>query len=208
MKRSAKKPSGPRKKPNQRRSQQTVEYMIEATAHIIEKLGIKKTSTNKIAEKAGVSIGSLYQYFPNKNSLIEKALAVFIEKNVVKLLVVLRKRDTKSLELLIDEIIDVFFDFFVAKQGLRKELFRNASEELLSNIYAAEDHIQKEIKQSLLFYRPKSSDDEVEMISYIMVQSVVGCLRGSFSENRKIDFPKLKKELTLIIKSYLKHKEF
>ncbi|CAN7147603.1 TetR/AcrR family transcriptional regulator [Trinickia sp. LjRoot230] len=44
--------------------------MIEATARILVKDGFDKTTTNRIAEKAGVSIGSLYQYFPSKEALV------------------------------------------------------------------------------------------------------------------------------------------
>ncbi len=44
--------------------------MIEATARILVKEGFDKASTNRIAEKAGVSVGSLYQYFPSKEALV------------------------------------------------------------------------------------------------------------------------------------------
>jgi AcrR family transcriptional regulator len=59
----------PRKSPTQERSQETVEAIIEAAAHVMEKRGLEGYTTNAIAERAGVSIGSLYQYFPNKDAL-------------------------------------------------------------------------------------------------------------------------------------------
>jgi AcrR family transcriptional regulator len=48
----------------------TVDALIEATARILVKDGFDKASTNRIAEKAGVSVGSLYQYFPSKEALV------------------------------------------------------------------------------------------------------------------------------------------
>ena len=60
----------PRKQPRQRRSQATVDAILEATARILQEEGYDKASTNRVAKVAGVSIGSLYQYFPNKESLI------------------------------------------------------------------------------------------------------------------------------------------
>lgn len=63
-------PAKPRKSPAQSRSRATVEAILDATAHILLNDGLAATSTNRVAEKAGVSIGSLYQYFPNKNALI------------------------------------------------------------------------------------------------------------------------------------------
>ncbi len=60
----------PRKKPRQRRSQQTVAAILEAAARILVDDGYAKLTTNHVAEVAGVSIGSLYQYFPNKQALV------------------------------------------------------------------------------------------------------------------------------------------
>ncbi|WP_418163190.1 TetR/AcrR family transcriptional regulator [Pantoea vagans] len=60
----------PRKMPRQGRSAETVRAIIEATARILEKGGLGAFTTNAVAEWAGVSIGSLYQYFPSKEALI------------------------------------------------------------------------------------------------------------------------------------------
>lgn len=60
----------PRKSPRQLRSQHTVDTILQATAHVLASHGYAGTNTNLIAETAGVSVGSLYQYFPNKNALI------------------------------------------------------------------------------------------------------------------------------------------
>ena len=62
--------AGPRKAPKQARSQATVQVIVEAAARILEERGHEGFSTNAVAEKAGVSVGSLYQYFPRKDALI------------------------------------------------------------------------------------------------------------------------------------------
>ena len=60
----------PRKQPRQERARETVESILEATAHILIQEGYDRASTNKVAKKAGVSVGSLYQYFPSKEALV------------------------------------------------------------------------------------------------------------------------------------------
>ena len=60
----------PRKSASQERSRSTVDALLEATTRILIKEGYDKASTNRIAEVAGVSIGSLYQYFPSKEALV------------------------------------------------------------------------------------------------------------------------------------------
>jgi AcrR family transcriptional regulator len=63
-------PTTPRKPASQARSRATVEALLEATARILVRAGFDAASTNRIAATAGVSIGSLYQYFPSKEALV------------------------------------------------------------------------------------------------------------------------------------------
>jgi AcrR family transcriptional regulator len=65
------KPVDPRKRPSQARAQLTVDAILVATERVLAQRGTTRATTNRIAEVAGVSIGSLYQYFPNKEALIE-----------------------------------------------------------------------------------------------------------------------------------------
>jgi AcrR family transcriptional regulator len=60
----------PRKSPRQARAVATQDAILEAAAHIISGGGLAAFNTNAVAERAGVSIGSLYQYFPNKDALM------------------------------------------------------------------------------------------------------------------------------------------
>jgi AcrR family transcriptional regulator len=60
----------PRKLPRQKRSLETVDAILGATAHILSREGLERATTNAVAARAGVSIGSLYQYFPDKEALV------------------------------------------------------------------------------------------------------------------------------------------
>jgi AcrR family transcriptional regulator len=67
----------PRKQPSQRRSRETVAVILEAAARIIERDGLAGFNTKAVAERAGVSIGSIYQYFPNNDALTLALIAKF-----------------------------------------------------------------------------------------------------------------------------------
>ncbi|MFT7580430.1 MAG: AcrR family transcriptional regulator [Myxococcota bacterium] len=79
------KPIEPRKKPRQERSKATVEAIVEAAARIFITDGFDGATTNSIARTAGVSVGSLYQYFPNKEALAGE----LIDRHLAELLGIL-----------------------------------------------------------------------------------------------------------------------
>jgi AcrR family transcriptional regulator len=76
----------PRKTASQDRSRATVDALVEATARILVKEGFDKASTNRIAKVTGVSVGSLYQYFPSKEALV----AAVIERHNKAIMQVVR----------------------------------------------------------------------------------------------------------------------
>ena len=59
-----------RKQPKQARSNELVAVILEAAVQVLEKEGAQRFTTARVAEKAGVSVGSLYQYFPNKAAIL------------------------------------------------------------------------------------------------------------------------------------------
>lgn len=69
MKIKAKTRVADRRQPQQRRARQTVEAVLDAVVRIMKREGVKAVTTNRVAEVAGVSIGSVYQYFPDKRAI-------------------------------------------------------------------------------------------------------------------------------------------
>ena len=67
-------PAIPRKRPLQARSRETYAAILEAAARILETKGLEAANTNAIAERAGVSVGSLYQYFPDKAAIFAELI--------------------------------------------------------------------------------------------------------------------------------------
>ena len=64
----------PRKTPVQARATVSVEAILEATLQVLLDVGQARLTTTRVAERAGVSVGTLYQYFPNKNALLNTVL--------------------------------------------------------------------------------------------------------------------------------------
>jgi AcrR family transcriptional regulator len=79
--------ANPRKRPSQARAKATVEAILTAAAQVLIDQGYEGATTARIAERAGVSIGSLYQYFPNKEALV----AALIEHHAEEIVAVLEQ---------------------------------------------------------------------------------------------------------------------
>jgi len=72
----------PRRKPRQVRAELTRERVLDAAAHVFVEFGYAAGTTNRIAERARISIGSLYQYFPNKDAILAELLVRHIDRGV------------------------------------------------------------------------------------------------------------------------------
>ncbi|MFD0473770.1 TetR/AcrR family transcriptional regulator [Nonomuraea thailandensis] len=118
----------PRKQPRQHRSRETVAVILEAAAQLFQRYGYAGTTTNKIAERAGVSIGSLYQYFPNKDALLvalaEHHLAQSGEQ-VAQVLARAAERRPSLLELLTG-LVRCVADLHTDRPALHRLLFDQA----------------------------------------------------------------------------------
>ena len=113
-----------RKKPQQKRSQQLVDSLVEATAKSLVKRGFEGITTHHIAETAGVSVGSLYQYFDSKEALIE-ALLEKLGKEISNSLIHLPMEEEGDLRTNVGLIVRFGFMLLNSRDGLFLELVRN-----------------------------------------------------------------------------------
>lgn len=88
----------PRKRPRQDRSRATVDALLEATADILVRHGYAGLTTNRIADRAGVNIASLYQYFPGKEAIVAELRRRHGDEQRAEVRQVLADRGTGSLE--------------------------------------------------------------------------------------------------------------
>lgn len=70
----------PKKRPSQRRSKETFDALVDACARLLAERGYAKTTTNHVAERAGVGIASLYEYFPGKDAIVAQAAERLVER--------------------------------------------------------------------------------------------------------------------------------
>jgi AcrR family transcriptional regulator len=100
----------PRKSPVQARSAASVDAILEATIQVLLSVGKERLTTTRVASRAGVSVGTLYQYFPNKSALLQAALKRHLTQVTDAVELVCKEQKGKTLEQMVTALVATFLD--------------------------------------------------------------------------------------------------
>lgn len=201
---SSERTTRPRKKPKQRRSHQTVNAIVEATARILEEEGFEKASTNRVAKRAGVSIGSLYQYFPNKESLV---LAVF-ERHCGQMLQLLQQHLEDLSEAPIEEAVRVYvramLESHLVNPRLHRVLTIQASTLGWNLVKEVHGTARSLLRGYLEIHKERIMPTDLDLAAFVLLMAVEGVTHSAILEYRDVlDFDKLEHEICAFILGYL-----
>ncbi|MGH7283880.1 MAG: TetR/AcrR family transcriptional regulator [Polyangiaceae bacterium] len=195
----------PRKSPNQDRAKATVEAILTATAHVLVKEGYDRASTNRIAIEAGVSIGSLYQYFPSKEALV----ATLLERHMADMMQVFED----TVERLADAPLEVatreLVKAMIVAHAIDPKLHKIFAEQLprtgrLQRIGEIERYVADRLRVKLELHREVLKPKNLDIAVYLLVQLVESAGHGTMHDPRmKFDTEALADEITDLTLSYL-----
>lgn len=165
--------TNPRKLALQERSKMTVEAILDATARVLVREGYARTSTNRIATVAGVSIGSLYQYFPNKESLVAALVARHNRKILSLLENTMQECTSEDLNSTMRELVRAM----IAVYRVDPELHRILMEEVPRIGKLAEvEAIRKDMLHLVRYYLEQCKDNievqDLDMAAFICATAV------------------------------------
>ncbi|WP_089606169.1 TetR/AcrR family transcriptional regulator [Acinetobacter piscicola] len=194
-----------RKKPQQQRAKIIVENILEAAQLCIAEQGLLQVTTPKISEKSGVSVGSIYQYFENKDEIIQELLSRKSEKLGLALKQIAITQEGLAIEEIIPLCIQFGFDTMKADSGFFMEILKNwhgynnseAAQILEKHFYEVGLFVFSRFFQHWSFETLKNK-------SFVIINSTLfTMMRYVSSTNFLISEQQLKKELTLMILAYL-----
>lgn len=113
----------PRKSPVQARSSASVQAICEATIQVLLAVGKERLTTRKVAERAGVSVGTLYQYFPNKSSLLQAVLRSHLEQVTCAVERVCSELKGASLGQMAEGLVDGFLEAKLKRVEISRALY-------------------------------------------------------------------------------------
>lgn len=198
----------PRKHASQERSRATVDALVEATARILVKEGFDKASTNRIAEQAGVSVGSLYQYFPSKEALV----AAVIERHTRQTMELVQGTLAEVEQLPMEQAVRKLVAMAVDAHRIDPKLHRVLAEQLPRTgklesveVFNRENFVL--FKAFLENHRDQIRPVDLELATFVCVTSIEALTHSavlhhsaSFSEEA---FAALVEEATRLIVRYL-----
>lgn len=153
----------PRKIPTQARSRATVDAIIQAATYILTKVGWEGLTTNAIAERAGVNIGSLYQFFPNKEAVIaelQRRHAVATHADLLEALDVLPAQPSlrEALTLVVKMIVNEHRVAPAVHKALHEELPRT-----VRHLPEDDDQLRKQFAQVLQPFMKNVPDPDLSI---------------------------------------------
>ncbi|HUA36050.1 MAG TPA: TetR/AcrR family transcriptional regulator [Candidatus Binataceae bacterium] len=165
--------TNPRKSASQERSRSTVDALLEATTRILIREGYERASTNRIAEVAGVSIGSLYQYFPSKEALV----AAVIDRHMQEISAVTRQALVKAAALPIEAAAREFVSVAIDGHRVNPRLHGVLAEQIprvgrLENIEANVREGYQLVRGYLEAHRDEIDVADLDLAAFVLVTVV------------------------------------
>jgi len=180
-------PTKPRKNALQARSRATVDALIEATARILAREGFEKTSTNRIAEIAGVSVGSLYQYFPSKEALV----AAVIDRHNEEIMGLVRAALTEVADLPVDKAVRKLVTVAIEAHGINPKLHRVLAEQIprtgqLADVEAFNREIRTLVRTYLESRRKEMRKVDLDVATFICVNAIEAVAHNTVLEQAEM----------------------
>jgi AcrR family transcriptional regulator len=197
----------PRKAPKQQRSKETVDVILAATARVLVKEGFDRASTNRIAEAAGVSIGSLYQYFPSKEALV----AALVERHIESMSAALEAEMAAVADAPLETAIRRMVTLMMEAHAVDPELHRVLNEQVprvgrLHRVHEVEARMQR--LGRVYFERRRTElrpELDLDTAAFVCVQTIEALTHGAMiHEEAAPPRERLVDEVTTLVMRYLR----
>ncbi|EPG73054.1 transcriptional regulator, TetR family [Leptospira fainei serovar Hurstbridge str. BUT 6] len=199
----------PRKAPSQKRAIQRVQNILDVVASLLDEVGAEAITTNLIAQKAEIPIGSLYQYFPNKHAILNAVGKRHLERvNAMFMGFLSVEVDDTGWPELIDNVIDAFANLYLTEPGF-VPLWSNIKmdPELVEIDRENNRYIASSVSNLFSRIVPGMKENpEAEIISRIIVEVTDSVLSRWLREKEDpVLAESILRELKVMLKAYLTH---
>ena len=194
----------PRKRPRQARSAATLDAIFEATIQVLLAGGARALTTTRVAERAGVSVGPMYQYFPHKQSLIHALNERYLEVLAEKVEVTCRAQAGRPVGEMLDALIETYWRAKTERADVTLALYRSVAE--LDNEALVETFSKRvdAATVAMLETAPDATFRDLKMVNLTLLTVIFGAIRNAFERSLSpTAIEALRVELLAMCKAYL-----
>jgi AcrR family transcriptional regulator len=183
----AKPATQPRKQPRQGRSKVTVDAILEATERVLAQRGLEATTTTEVAEIAGVSVGTLYQYFPNKQSLVAAVIEARLDRDLTVIDEALARARPLPLREGLQELARVQALLYSSEPALYREMVAALGElERTRRVEAIIEHTIASVAELLAARADEHDHPDPQLAAWVMVHNGVQLMRAAVKERPEL----------------------
>lgn len=196
----------PRKLGKQRRAVETRARILEAAAHVFAEHGYAAGTTNRVAERAAVSIGSLYQYFPNKDAMLVELVHRHLAEGTQRIGVLLAEGSlTDDLEEVVTRFVQATLDNHIERPTLHQVLFEEAPRppELLRSLHEAETWLVEAVRRALDDH-PEVTVGDTETAARLVVATIESVVHRYIGSGMTVPVARFRRELVAMVTRYLR----
>lgn len=195
-----------RKTPRQARSTTTVEAIFEATIQVLLAEGPMRLTTTRVAERAGVSVGSLYQYFPNKQALFHALNERYLLMLADRVETACRAHHGQTYAAMSDALVSTYIEVKIERRDVTSALYRAAAEIDVGEIVEAMSRRVEAASEAMFATACDAQFRDLAAVNLTLLNVLCGTVRNVFDSNMSDLFVDggLRAQLILMFCTYLK----
>jgi AcrR family transcriptional regulator len=195
----------PRKSPVQARSTASVDAILKATIQVLLRVGKEKLTTTRVAARAGVSVGTLYQYFPNKSALLRAALRLHVEEILAEVDRVCVAERGQPVEQMAEALAMAFLAVKMRDPKKSRALYAVSSDVEGAKIAASAVARANHAIVGLLKSAPEVLTTDTQLMATVLQSTIAGVKRQLLeSDMPEAHFEMMQRELALMVRSYVR----
>ena len=197
--------SEPRKSPVQARSTASVDAILKATVQVLLRVGKEQLTTTRVAARAGVSVGTLYQYFPNKRALLRAALRLHVEEILAEVEQVCETQRGRPVEEMAEALAVAFLAVKMRDPKKSRALYAVSSDVDGAKVAANGGARMNDKIVALLESAPEVLATDLRLVATVLQSTIAGMKRQLLeSDAPEVQFAVMQRELVLVVRGYVR----
>ena len=193
-----------RKTPRQKRATATLEAILEATIQVLVGSGPARLTTTRVAARAGVSVGTMYQYFPNKQALLYAVTGRQLDRMAERIERACRAQHGAPLAVMAEALVDAYWDARTGPCTVARSLYLAAAEVDTADLVETFSTRVEKATAEMFASAADAAFADITVVNHTLLTSLSGTVRSLFARS----LPKpwvcgIRQQLIFMSRSYL-----